>query len=221
LTGIPGASTLATMNAPPVWLLDIDGVLNAISTVANPDVWPADRWVRAEAACAGVRWPLLAARPVLDFVRRVHRAGRAEIRWHTTWQAEAAAVSRALGLPDFPVQPAPEFDSWQRQRLGGAAPVGATWWKLPAAERVVDDEGRALLWTDDDTEAQLGPVVEEVHPLYTRPDVLLVVPRTEVGLSPMDLLAIDAFLGQPRVGIALDEPVRARGRRRRSPAAHR
>jgi hypothetical protein len=196
-------------------------VLNAISTAPHPDVWPADRWVRAEAACAGVRWPLLAARPVLDFVRRVHRAGRAEIRWHTTWQSEAAAVSRALDLPDFAVQPAPEFDSWQRQRIGGAAPLGATWWKLPAAERVADDEGRPLLWTDDDAEAQLGPAAAERHPLYARDDVLVVVPRTEVGLTPLDLLAIDAFLGPPRVEIEFEKPVRGRARRRRSPAAHR
>jgi hypothetical protein len=185
------------MNTPPVWLLDIDGVVNAISAAPHPDVWPADRWIRAEATCAGAQWPLLAAAPVLDFVRRVHRTGRAEIRWHTTWQREADGVSRALGLPEFAVQAAPEFDSWQRQRVGGATPVGATWWKLPAAEGVVDGEGRALLWTDDDAETQLGLVGGREHRLYRLPAVLVVAPRTQIGLTPMDLLTIDAFLGAP------------------------
>jgi hypothetical protein len=180
------------MNRPPVWLLDIDGVVNAISVDPHPAVWPADRWVRAKATCAGVEWPLLAAGPVLDFVRRAHLAGLAEIRWHTTWQHEAADVSRALDLPEFPVQPAPEFRSIHA--VGGAAPVGATWWKLPAAQRVVADEGRALVWTDDDAEIQLDGWTGEEQALRRTRSVLIVAPRTQVGLTPDDLLAIDAFL---------------------------
>jgi hypothetical protein len=191
------------MNRPPVWLLDIDGVVNAISVDPHPAVWPAGCWVRAEATCTGVEWPLLAAGPVLDFVRAVHREGRAEIRWHTTWQHEAAGVSRALDLPEFPVQAAPEFRS-SFQAVGGAAPVGATWWKLPAAERVVAEEGRALLWTDDDAEFQLDGWTGEEHALRRTPSVLIVAPRTHVGLAPQDLLAMDAFLRTPRA-----QPARA------------
>jgi hypothetical protein len=180
------------MNGPPVWLLDIDGVLNAVSA-EPPDVWPADCWVRAEATCTGVDWPLLVARPVLDFVWRVHRTARAEIRWHTTWQHEAAGVAHALRLPEFAVQPSPEFDARRDQRVGGAAPVGATWWKLGAAERLVDD-GRTLVWTDDDADVQLGRRARE-HRLRGMSTALIVAPRTEIGLTPADLGAIDAFLG--------------------------
>jgi hypothetical protein len=191
LTCVPVDPTLIAMNGPPVWLLDIDGVVNAVSA-EPPDVWPADCWVRAGAACTGVDWPLLAARPVLDFVRRVHRTGRAEIRWHSTWQHEAAAVADALGLPDFAVQPSPEFHARRGQRVGGAAPVGATWWKLGAAERLVDG-GRTLVWTDDDADVQLGRLAE--HRLRGMSTTLILAPRTDVGLTPADLCAIDAFLG--------------------------
>jgi hypothetical protein len=185
--------TLSAMNAPPVWLLDIDGVINAIADEPDPCVWPAGRWARATATCAGIEWPLLAARPVLEFVRKVHRTGRAEIRWHTTWQHDAARVARALGLPDFPVQPVPELASYQPQPVGGAAPVGPAWWKLAAAERVIGAEERPLVWTDDDADAQLRRWGME-HPLYRIPAALIVCPRTEVGLTDCDLLAIDAFL---------------------------
>lgn len=192
------------MNRPPVWLLDIDGVVNAISVDPHPAVWPAGCWVRAEATCTGVEWPLLAAGPVLNFVRRVHRTGLAEIRWHTTWQHEAAGVSRALDLPEFPVQRAPEFGVVQA--VGGAEPVGPAWWKLPAAERVVAEEGRALLWTDDDAEVQLDGWTGEAHALRRTRSVLIVAPRTQVGLTPRDLLTIDAFLHAPAAPEAPTHP---------------
>lgn len=186
----------STTDRPPVWLLDIDGVINAVAEQPDSSVWPAARWVHASATCTGVEWPLLAARPVLEFIRKVHRSGRAEIRWHTTWQHEAAGVARALGLPDFPVQPVPELAAYQHQLVGGAAPTGPAWWKLPAAQRVVG-EGRALVWTDDDADAQLRRWNVE-HPLYRIPSVLIICPRTEIGLTDCDLLAIDAFLCGPR-----------------------
>jgi hypothetical protein len=196
LTPVVRRLRLVAMNRRPVWLLDIDGVVNAISVDPDPAVWPADCWVRAAATCTGVEWPLLAAGPVLDFVRAVHRTGLAEIRWHTTWQHEAVGVSRALDLPEFPVQVAPEFRTVQA--VGGATPVGAAWWKLPAAERVVAEEGRALLWTDDDCEFQLDGWTGEEHALRRTPSVLIVAPRTHVGLAPQDLRAMDAFLRAPQ-----------------------
>ncbi|MBF9129495.1 hypothetical protein I0C86_11020 [Plantactinospora sp. S1510] len=94
---------------PPVWLLDIDGVLNAVTKTPDPNVWPLDQWSRGEASDGETEWPILFARPVADFIRQVHEEGRAEIRWHTTWQQEAGAVGKLLDLPTFPVQPSPEW----------------------------------------------------------------------------------------------------------------
>lgn len=178
----------APTNAPPVWLLDIDGVINA-ATLGEPPThaWPADDWVDTKADGEARVWRMLAARPVLDFIREVHAAGRAEIRWHTTWQERAANVARALDLPEFPVQYAPEFlDVEEALRHD-------QWWKLPAAQRVVTDEGRALLWTDDDADWDL--TAEQRTALEVAGRVLIVSPSSLVGLCRRHLRAIDEFLG--------------------------
>lgn len=177
----------------PVWLLDIDGVINAVTDAPDGRVWPRDQWIRATATCAGIGWPLLAARPVLDFIRRVHLHGRAEIRWHTTWQHDAYDVAAALDLPRFPIQPCPEADALQR--VGGAAPSGPRWWKLPAAVRVVRQEGRALLWTDDDAGFQLP---DPAPRLFGGTTALVVSPRTHQGLTIRHLHRIGAFLDDVR-----------------------
>ena len=53
--------------------------------------------------------PILAARPVLEFIADVHRSGRAEIRWHSTWRTAAVtSFAPALGLPTtIPMSVAP------------------------------------------------------------------------------------------------------------------
>lgn len=181
---------------PPVWLLDVDGVLNAVAGMPDDTVWPAATWVRTSATAEDSTWPLLAARPVIDFIRGIHVSGRAEIRWHSTWRHFARSeVGPALDLPDFPVAVAPEFDSpLATAGSGRAAVTGKYWWKLPAAERVLRDEGRRLLWTDDDLRWMgsgpdgLGPVVDGAT------GTLLIAPPDSTGLTPTHLHLIDAFL---------------------------
>jgi hypothetical protein len=193
---------MIAMDATPVWLLDIDGVVNVITEAPDSTVWPAKAWVRAEATCAGSPWPLLAARPVLDLIRRVHRAGLAEIRWHTTWQEGAIGVGAALGLPPFPVEPCPWF--------------GDRWWKLIAVERVLS-QGRPLLWTDDDAERRLG---DEGYELPMSPDALIVSPRSSDGLTAAHLRRIAAFLKSRQPVKAWSRPARwAAGRRARQESA--
>ncbi|TDC59556.1 hypothetical protein E1258_17650 [Micromonospora sp. KC207] len=200
---------------PPVWLLDIDGVINAISRKPDPNVWPRDAWATGTATAAGHAWPILAARPVLELIRAVHDAGRAEIRWHTTWQHDAANLAHLLGLPDFPVQHCPGFTAHQ-QDVAGAVPtaLNGVWWKLPAAERVVGEEGRALLWTDDDARwpelrdsaaAALGRLVP----------ALVLAPQTHLGLTRKHLHRIDTFLDDPNRKDHRDRPAPRHHRRHR------
>lgn len=168
----------------PVWLLDIDGVINALEQFGPPTrAWPAGCWRSVEAESAHqIRWPIRAAQPVLDFIWLVHTDGRAEIRWHTSWQEFANNVSHSLGLPEFPVQPAPEFDE----------PEGSTWWKLPAARRVLEQEGRRLIWTDDDFGAELSRA--DRRELRSSGQILMQCPDTMTGLCRRHLKRIEAFL---------------------------
>jgi hypothetical protein len=178
------------MSAIPVWLLDIDGVVNAVTRFKPPRAWPAEDWTDTKAMAERREWRILAATPVVDFIRTVHVEGRAEIRWHTTWQDHAANVSVALGLPEFPVHVAPEFDA---NGGGELLAAGQRWWKLPGAWRVVKDEDRDLVWTDDDASWQLTNA--QRRSLKAAGRVLIMAPESGTGLCKRHLRQIDEFLG--------------------------
>lgn len=194
MTTVPEASKRSPDAGPvPVWLLDIDGVLNAAVGPGRPptQAWPKDQWIdtSADAIDRGRAkprtWRILAAKPVVDFIRSVHESGRAEIRWHTTWQDLAREVSQALKLPEFAVQDAPEFwaieEELRRDR----------WWKLPAVWRVLTD-GRRVLWTDDDAEHDLKP---QQKATLAAAGCHIVSPNPMTGLCKRHLREIDEYLG--------------------------
>lgn len=172
------------MNPKPVWLLDIDGVINACNGPRSQPggSWPKRNWITVQVD----GFTIVAAKPVLEFINHVHRCGRAEIRWHSTWQQRSLLVGAALGLPVFPVQGASEFTTYtslsRRPR----------WWKLPAARRVLQFEGRPLLWTDDDA-VDLDTQLRKRMAALGQP-LLIVAPDTQTGLTAADLASIDAFL---------------------------
>lgn len=171
----------------PVWLLDIDGVINALARGRVRGSWPRSAWLRTVASAeipgrGPMVLPILAARPVLDFVTQVHRSGAAEVRWHSTWrEAAVTELAPALGLPPIPISSAPE---WTQRPTGG-------WWKLPEARRVLAS-GRPLVWTDDD----LPVFAHELGDLTTRGDALLIGPDPIVGLTRPELDQIAAFLAR-------------------------
>jgi hypothetical protein len=172
--------------APPVWLLDVDGVVNAVTAPRRKPplhVWPDGQWVDTKVWGNRQRWRIVAAQPVLDFIRSVHELGRAEVRWHTTWQDSANQLGEALGLPEFPVQDAPEFaePEW---------PGSRGWWKLPAVWRVLA-EGRPVLWTDDDAKTDLRP---EQKATLAAAGCRVIAPDPFTGLTPKHLRQIDEFL---------------------------
>jgi hypothetical protein len=171
----------------PVWLLDIDGVLNAATRKPDRNVWPRDQWRPLRVHIRDVSLPVLVAEPVLEFIRRVHDEQRAEIRWHTTWQHDAAALEAACDLPHFPVQPCPEYNDagWHRAKR---------WFKLAAAERVLMHECRDLLWTDDDLTWELRRDGRAVELMRQVARVELIAPSELTGLTPKHLRRIGKFL---------------------------
>lgn len=170
----------------PVWLLDIDGVINALSRGTVRGSFPRKQWtrhlVRADIPELGpMLLPIRVARPVLDFVRDVHDSGAAEVLWHSTWRESAVTdLAPLLGLPAIPISVAPE---WTQRPPG--------WWKLAAAQRVIAS-GRSLIWTDDD----IAFYADDLGDLVGRPDALLVSPDPVTGLTADDLDRIAAFLAR-------------------------
>lgn len=177
------------MSELPVWLLDIDGVVNAIGK-GDPSVWPKAQWRQGRAEATGQEWPITWAVPVVDFIRDAHESGRVEIRWHTTWQHEACNFAELVGLPVFAVADAPEFEEQAAHAIAAGTPK---WWKLPAAERVVREEQRPLIWTDDDITWSLARYDADAR-LRTHAPALLISPDQHTGLTPKRLRMIGDFL---------------------------
>lgn len=186
-----GTSAVASMR--PIWLLDVDGVINVAARVPGVPVWPAEAWIRTQARAGRRSYPILAAQPVLAFIRDVATSGAADVRWHTTWQHDAVThLAPALGLPALPVENAPEFASANGASGYAGTFTGHTWWKLPAARRRVA-AGQVLLWTDDDLALDSVQRAIGVEPLPAD-TTLLIAPQTHVGLTPDHLAAIASFL---------------------------
>lgn len=185
------------MSDKPVMLLDIDGVLNAMSKEPPRNVWPVEAWQRAKIPSSdGIEYPFMWAKPVVEWLNRLHDSGDVEIRWHTTWQHEALTVGEVLGLPVFRVHDCPEFVEGQ---ANGSALVARLlreglprWWKYPAAERVLSDEGCRMIWIDDDINYQLTLGVRRT--LRATYNVEFVSPNERTGLTTKHMLKVESAI---------------------------
>ena len=189
----------------PLLLLDVDGVLNAVTASPDPEVWPD--WREGRATAAGRSWPIHWSPSVVAAVHAWRE--RADVQWLTTWGADANGELRALlelpELPvvgthadaDFPPQPG-ERDPLLQGSLAAVTPAAPDeltrrWWKFDLVRRVVRGApGRRLVWVDDDLAGQ-----DDVREWMQREaPCLLVAPSPRTGLSPADLAAVDYFLAQ-------------------------
>ncbi len=172
--------------ARPIWLLDIDGVLNT---------WPrtpvhAHNEFQEHVVCdlsTGKDFRLVIAQPVIDFINEMWASGDVDLRWHTTWQKSSIEVAKAFGIAlDIPVQEAPEFDRW-RQRTEGAG-----WWKMAAGQRILDSTDVPVIWTDDD----LGVYwIEQMKKAGTKLDRLVkICPDPGTGLSKAHMAKIEHII---------------------------
>lgn len=173
--------------AKPLWLLDIDGVLNAVCTKPNWHMWPKDSWsfrrvgnrIGKDRGQPKNGWGCWVAQPVVDFITEAHEEGRAEIVWHTTWQHEANDFGKAFGLPTFDIWDAPEY----KERT----PSEWTWWKQPGFNRALAT-GRPVVWTDDHLESPM------MRQFSDRSRAALFSPSGDCGLSPKNLRIIGEYL---------------------------
>jgi hypothetical protein len=159
-----------------VWLLDVDGVINA-----NRPGWGAaprrqNVWSRQDGTHYLIRWaPALVRR-----IRTLHTRGVVEVRWCTTWCPDADALERLWSLPPL-----------RRALNAEPMPRGADCWPLKrAAADAVLAEGSALIWSDDEALPPPGPERER---LTAAGRALLIAPRANRGLQPGHLDAIEVF----------------------------
>jgi hypothetical protein len=169
---------------PPILLLDVDGVLNAVRREL-PEGWRRETYNGFV-----LSWdPTVVAR-----LRELHDSGRVELQWLTTWTEKAdELLAEPMGLPR----------GLRTHRREGESPTGYDgerrglpgWWKLGAArEAALDDPQRRIVWIDDD----LAEPAEDTHAWLAANDhVLVVAPDFEVGLTHAELDRVEAWLATP------------------------
>jgi hypothetical protein len=158
----------------PVWLLDVDGVLNC----PRPGWGTPVRHGRLVAEL-GIAYDLFWADEAIDFVRRVHEEGLAEVRWATTWVGWTHLLEQLWDLASLPEAFAGDVESPGEE-------------KLPAALAVVEDEHRPLVWTDDDRIPPTGEARDRL--IGADQPTLLLTPDPVRGLRPSDAEMIETFL---------------------------
>lgn len=171
----------------PLWLIDIDGVLNAYAYPRRQkDSW---KWGWVENKMVPTKsgtFNIWVASGLVEFLNKAHASNRVDMRWCTTWADEANSVfAPAFGLPSLPVAAYPDN-------------TAILWKHAPAYEALKN--GRRLIWTDDDAIDARAHIdlLERVraHPdLEFNRDLLIIEPEGTLGLTPEDCERISAFLG--------------------------
>jgi hypothetical protein len=153
---------------PIVWLLDVDGVINA--SKAGWSAAPRSGWAYSKGVGYRMRW----APALIERIRKVHLEGSVEILWATTWVGDTDGLQRLFRLP--------EFNSARSQSM-------STPYKRMAAEDVVDS-GRQLIWTDDEAIPTVGGLYDKL----VDAESLLIAPKPNRGLRPEHLDMIDEYV---------------------------
>jgi hypothetical protein len=191
----------------PVALLDVDGVLNALTRKPDTTVWPPDSWKSGRAQAGDGRSFLINwATDVVDWINALDDSGRVEFRWHTTWLHDAQNIADLLGLNRFAladstaevadgdVYSAGSNELLNARRLAGE-PI---WWKYGAAHRVLVEENRPLIWFDDDLSYNLPrPLRDQMRAAHP---VLFIAPSEYTGIVRRHMRDVEAFLD----GLELD-----------------
>ena len=185
-------------NKTPIWLLDVDGVLNALPWRgatdwtglpskswddylvghASPDPADADRGPKGG-------YTITYSPELMRRIRELHESGAVEVRWLTTWGRGANLELRELlDLPEFVVAGEPDVLS------GFAGAPAHRWWKFDDARRVREAEpDRPIIWTDDD----LVHVSEACE--WAKAEGVFAISTDDTrGITPVDFDNIVAFI---------------------------
>jgi hypothetical protein len=168
---------------PPLLLLDVDGVLNAMRREL-----PAG-WKQGLFNGYVLSWdPTITAR-----LRGLHESGRVEVQWLTTWAWNAdRLLAEPMGLPRG-LKTHAEKGAVSTGFLGVLRGASG-WWKLALAREVAEAEpDRRIVWIDDDLADQAEDTSEW---LAANTHVLVVSPDFTTGLTHAELDQVEAWLAE-------------------------
>lgn len=161
------------MTAPPLLLLDVDGVLSPFGEIP--------RW-RSKClepiATGGYAGTFLIDRDVTSRLARMHDSGIVEVEWCTSWESDARDF-----LGPFLGAPYPDLHVHYSRDVADTR----VWFKQQAAQTRLD-EGRRVVWCDDDIPSH------DISAIADHPRLLAVEPDKGIGLTVDDLDRIDAWV---------------------------
>ncbi len=161
----------------PVWLLDVDGVVNTSRNAWSEAPHNAMVTWTGGQGVGPVGYKFHWSPTLLRRIHRVRADGLVELVWCTTWCAEAQRLEAIFKLPRlkraFDCYTKSQMDAWN--------------YKVGAADQVLA-AGRRLIWTDDDIPT-FGPLRDR----FTRDDALLITTVARRGLTPEHMNEIEAF----------------------------
>ena len=176
----------------PIWLLDFDGVINAISSRGGRMFW--DTWNTARIPHPDdpeSSLPLLWSPDVVQVVADAVDAG-VDVRWLTTWREHTRILPEVI--PGLPVH-LPWMDEDTLLAAGGKLdPMNQLGqrWKFDVASNLVPD-GVPLLWTDDHLDYILAG--SNRRWVTSRPGgTTLITPREQHGLYRKHVRAIREWI---------------------------
>ncbi|BBX82196.1 hypothetical protein [Mycolicibacterium aubagnense] len=180
-----------------VWLLDFDGVINALSKRGGRSYWP--EWSSATVAhpegdltSAGdpVHLPLLWSPAVIAVIAEAARAG-IDVRWLSTWREHTKRLPEIIpGLPDLPWLDETILDTRASDDLDPRLAMESGPWKVLVARAFVP-AGAALLWTEDSLTVDL--LSESWRRSRTAPTTLI-RPRPATGLISREVNEIREWI---------------------------
>ena len=165
-----------------VVLLDVDGVLNAMSGDEPPTPTSWTDWRRGHANGFNLWVSPSMARAVADL---------GDVRWLTTWNVDGKVnldIVPLVGIGPFPVAatPTPLPDEVPPGGTAARADADPPWLWKPRAVADALDEGHRVVWFDDESE-DLWQDWLDVHPRFRRsPRLFRHAPYPDVGLLVED-----------------------------------
>lgn len=169
----------------PLLLLDVDGVINAKSTLRLPSgkgvlaQWDDLTSFRCPTILDDGRVSSLSTNTSLTVVRFIEKLSLlVEVRWFSDWFADTAVLGQQLGLPSFPFEGNEE----------DVTDITNEWWKLSFLRQNFLD--REIIWVDDCLD-ELG-VTEFVAAQNGR--IRTVQPNPRTGLTQQDLKTLEEMV---------------------------
>lgn len=157
------------MSSNTIWLLDIDGVINASKAGWSSAPFSGNAYYKGYSY--RMRW----APQLIQRICRLHDSGSVTILWATSWCGETDRLEQLFKLPAL-------GSAWSMRMYGED--------KEAAALNVVES-GKRLVWTDDEFTPTSGPLYDT---LTADGKSLLIRPKANRGLRPEHLDQIDQFV---------------------------